>query len=113
MFDFYGRSGRLGYLGFSLLAWVILIGSLIVYAGFSGSDFEFDTSNDVAAVSLTSVAFIWVGLAASVRRCHDLGWHGVWLLLQLIPPAAVIQASGCWSRPATRARTSSAPSPPD
>lgn len=92
MFDFYGRSGRLGYLGFSLLAWVILCGSLAVYAGFSGSDFDFDTSNDIAALSLTCVAFIWVGLSASVRRCHDLGWHGSWLLLQLLPPAAIIQS---------------------
>ena len=95
MFDFYGRAGRLAYLGFSFLAWVVLIGGIGVFSAFNGeTDFEDASGPEVAIMCLLCVAFVWIALAASVRRCHDLGWSGWWVLLALIPIAAFAQ--GIW-----------------
>lgn len=99
MFDFYGRSGRLAYLGFTLLAWVVLIGGIVIFAAVSGDgdiegDLESMTGPQMTVTCLLLVAFVWISLAAAIRRCHDLGWSGWWVLLAMVPLASFIQ--GLW-----------------
>lgn len=82
-FDFSGRSRRREYwipwaIHFfgGILAWIILLTSL--------SDFLF------TVMCLYSLAGIVPGIAISVRRLHDLGYSGAWLLIWLLPFGGVL-----------------------
>lgn len=79
--EFEGRSRRKEYWMFHLIntvIWLILIA------------FSFATRNSFAvgaivAAGLYGLAGLIPGLAVSVRRLHDIGRSGWWLLIALIP----------------------------
>ena len=83
-FDFHGRSGRREYWSFQLLVLVLII--LAVFAMFAFTD--------AAGQAVMERRFsVWAGfallpvivplVAVTVRRLHDLGWSGWWLLALL------------------------------
>lgn len=81
-FDFSGRARRTEYWMFSLISALIGIGLAIVDStlGLPGAGEGSGPLN-----SLYSLAVFIPSLAVSVRRLHDIGRSGWWLLLALIP----------------------------
>jgi uncharacterized membrane protein YhaH (DUF805 family) len=92
MFDFYGRAGRLAYFGFTLLAIFGFVAIMATLGAIEEGLGEIDNDVMLGAIVLTALACLWIGLAAAVRRCHDLGWSGWWILLRAIPVVNLIQA---------------------
>jgi uncharacterized membrane protein YhaH (DUF805 family) len=79
--DFTGRARRSEYWWFALF--VFLVG---VVANFL--DVLFGTRSDVGAgviQGLVSLALLLPGLAVAVRRLHDTGRTGWWILIGLVP----------------------------
>lgn len=77
-YDFAGRAPRSEYWWFQLFRWLVITG-----AGILGS-----MLGPAAAAGLTGLAGLALflpDLAVSVRRLHDSGNSGWWILLKLIP----------------------------
>ena len=107
LFSFAGRIGRGGF-WLGVLAQVILtaigFGIAMLFGGMGaptelaldaateGIDLATPSMNVTGAVSLgiASLASLWVGLATGVKRAHDRGKSGWWLLLLLVPLAGFI-----------------------
>lgn len=79
---FSGRSRRREYWFFALFSWLISIGLVII-------DLFAGTLSAEAGIGLFSglfgLAMIIPSLAVSVRRLHDIGKSGWWLLIGFIP----------------------------
>ena len=75
MIDFNGRSRRIEFWTFAIINTLIL--SVLYYAGESISQF------DVAA-KLYTLIVILPGISVGMRRLHDIGKSGWWLLLLFI-----------------------------
>jgi uncharacterized membrane protein YhaH (DUF805 family) len=84
MFSLHGRIDRLGFFIAGLLGAFSTVPAILVFmAAEAGAD----------SISNKSGLWIWVvglllmagpfvfGVATSVRRCHDIGWSGRWVLL--------------------------------
>ncbi|KVE09174.1 MULTISPECIES: DUF805 domain-containing protein [Burkholderia] len=80
---FEGRARRAEYWYFALLSCVLSIVGQII--GAAGRDGGLITLLLLGAISLVSLALIVPGIAVSVRRLHDTGRSGWFLLLALIP----------------------------
>lgn len=90
LFSFNGRISRMYY-------WLVVLLFLIVqfvYTGvFFGANAGAIMSGDVTAMSPLAaicalpiaILFIWIGLAVAVKRWHDRGKSGWWVLIGLIP----------------------------
>lgn len=81
-FEFSGRSARSEYWWWTLF--VVLVNvtfNMLMSAGLSDSA----QMIVVAVVLVFSVATLVPGLAVSIRRLHDVGRSGWWMLLLLIP----------------------------
>lgn len=94
MFTFQGRSNRLTFLGLSLL------GALLACAGFgvaAAIDYQLwrGAEENRVILGLITLALmtpgLWIWLAVGVRRCHDIGWSGAWLVLRALPLVGFIQ----------------------
>jgi len=106
LFSFFGRTGRGGFwLGVlcSILAMAIAFGVAYLLFGPPVAAFNADgtplpmgapTGPDtkivtnvpsIAILAIGYLAAIWIGLATQVKRCHDRGFSGWWVLLALIP----------------------------
>lgn len=88
LFRFSGRIGRFTYLAHTCIAWGIpIILAMVIPALRLGEA-------GLAVLGLALMAFLgpalWIGLACAVKRAHDLGHHGAWVLVQLIPYAGWI-----------------------
>jgi uncharacterized membrane protein YhaH (DUF805 family) len=84
---FSGRSRRREYWYFALFYLVIYL-LLLAADGVVGS---FDPATGIGLLSgVFSLALLLPSLAVSVRRLHDTGRRGWWILLGLIPVAGVI-----------------------
>ena len=79
--DFRGRAGRGEYWWFWLLTF--LVGAIPGWFNF-GSEHAFGSVLGWLSW-LVSLALIIPGLAVAVRRLHDIGKSGWWLLVVLIP----------------------------
>lgn len=77
-FDFQSRAARSEYWFWVLFVVLVNLGASIVDAGLYGS-----VDGPVTAVVV--LALLVPGLAYAVRRFHDLGRSGWWVLLLLIP----------------------------
>jgi uncharacterized membrane protein YhaH (DUF805 family) len=91
--DFHGRSRRLEYLLFVLTFYGVLFITAVIAMAALGAAIKAGgpTSADTAAPAVGLVALLWFavsfvpGLALTVRRLHDLGISGWWLLIGLAP----------------------------
>jgi len=80
LFSSKGRIGRLRYLAYTSGASVIhAIGLSVVTIGLAGSP-----ALTVASLLLALVV-MWFGIITSIKRCHDLGISGWWVLTLIIP----------------------------
>ena len=101
LFSFYGRTGRGGFwLGVlcSLLALAIfaglaylLFGAPITMLNADGTAATAETVNapDVktvtsagsfATIAVGFISYVWISLATQVKRCHDRGFSGWWVI---------------------------------
>lgn len=80
---FEGRARRAEYWYFVLLTTVLSIAAQII--GVAGRDGGLITLLLLGVLALISLALIIPGIAVSVRRLHDTGRSGWFLLLGLIP----------------------------
>ena len=113
LFSFFGRTGRGGF-WLGVLAGVIL--SLVIMAiaaalvpwsevipkgpdgqPLRGPDgqMQLDWGNAkllpaYIVYGIGTLLGIWIGLATQIKRCHDRGFSGWWILLELIPLAGFI-----------------------
>jgi hypothetical protein len=81
-FSFAGRIGRSTFFAHSAGAffiWLILLGWL---------------GENSSWLGIASIALIWVALAASVKRCRDMGITPWWLLVGLVPAFGIILLLG-------------------
>ena len=92
--DFAGRSRRLEYLLFWVTFYGVIFG-IVTIAGIIAPIISGAVSNSARGSGLMSLPFILVGLfmlsailpaiALSVRRLHDLGLSGWWMLVWFVP----------------------------
>lgn len=82
--DFSGRARRKEYWMFILINMLISIAIGFV-AGFVGGALGLSSNMSMALALLYSVAVFVPSLAVSVRRLHDTGRSGWWLLIVLVP----------------------------
>ena len=106
LFGFNGRSGRGGLWLTAIIAMVLSIVALILAQAVSGEMFTMTNAdgtplqpgqvpdenvdfsinwNSVYTYLLMALPATWIYLAGSVKRCHDRGKSGWWMLLILIP----------------------------
>jgi len=84
--DFNGRARRSEYWVFATINIVISYGLLFIDMAILGTNY----SGFGILSSVYSLAIFLPGLAVSVRRLHDTGRSGLWLLILLIPLVGVI-----------------------
>src|SRR5882762_4896207 len=88
-----GRMRRRGYLGYSLLLWVILLLlSLLAPPLINQARFQFLAK--VSAFGLIGLFWMWSWAALSVKRLHDLDRPGWYFLLLVVAPLMVLYAIG-------------------
>lgn len=98
IFAIAGRTGRAGYwlTTLALLAAVVVVGILV--AAIAGVAPDGPVATVLAVVSLPFfVAWIWIGVAVSVRRLHDRDRSGWWILVFWFAPA-LLQGIGAVDR---------------
>lgn len=78
---FTGRSSRAAYWWFYLFGLIVLIAALII-------DYAIGTYPIIYL--LTTLALLLPNLAVLVRRLHDVGRSGWWLLIALVPLVGAI-----------------------
>ncbi|MBL8022530.1 MAG: DUF805 domain-containing protein [Leptospirales bacterium] len=86
LFSFKGRATRTQY----WLAHLALVGLLIgtiALMGLAGAFAKDSDKGDYALLLLipAGIAYFWINLAVSVKRCHDRGKSGAFVLINLIP----------------------------
>lgn len=96
-FSFRGRIGRLQFWmgglsalvlsGLSVAAGVSAIGIGVEHQGYFASSSEpgMLVYAVLLAYALTFAPAFWISVAITVKRWHDRGKSGVWILLQLVP----------------------------
>ena len=76
--DFEGRSSRAEYWWWTLFAILVNIAATVIDLAIFATDFG-------AASAIAALGLILPGTAVAVRRLHDLGKRGWWLLLIFVP----------------------------
>ncbi len=82
-FDFSGRSSRSEFWLFNLF-WFLEMAGLVIVAGAAGTTTEAQKPYDLL-LSLVIFAHVIPALAIQVRRLHDIGRSGWWVLISLVP----------------------------
>lgn len=78
-FDYKGRASRCEFWTYAIAAWVVNLAMLIVIAIFSAIA-EVLGMILAAPCAVIMIAMLVVGISLSVRRLHDVGLSGFWLL---------------------------------
>ena len=83
--DFRGRSSRSAYW------WPTLIHPIVffVLGGIFAAILDLDT-DQIGPEIVYFIGYVWVSIALGVRRLHDIGRSGKWLLIGLIPLANLV-----------------------
>ncbi len=82
VFDFDGRIGRIAYLLYTILDW--LVTAMVVVAGLVLTRPGLTMIPGILLVAAAAVSLIWVNLALTVKRLHDTGRsgaHAIWIAL--------------------------------
>ena len=111
LFSFFGRTGRGGFwLGvlMSMIVAGIFVGVAFFVFGSPVSFFNADGTplapgmqpgpdtkivTNIPSIAIAGIGYVlatWIGLATQVKRSHDRGFSGWWILLELIPLAGFI-----------------------
>jgi uncharacterized membrane protein YhaH (DUF805 family) len=85
-FDFSGRSTRSQFWLFTLVYFVILIVAMVLDAGLMIDP----TGEALVITGLVSLAHFIPSLSVMVRRLHDIGRSGWWILIGIIPVVGLI-----------------------
>jgi uncharacterized membrane protein YhaH (DUF805 family) len=90
LFSFKGRTGRIEF-------WLVFIISVAIIAGlnfFSKPLLDKILSEWMAVIAINAmiIPVYWILIATEVRRFHDLGRSGYWVLIILIPYAGQVIA---------------------
>lgn len=75
LFGFSGRIPRATFWWYGILLWVAFI-VLFVFL---------DTTFGRASTLVLYLPFVWIAAALAVKRAHDRGKSGFWLLVALVP----------------------------
>jgi uncharacterized membrane protein YhaH (DUF805 family) len=77
--DFQGRSSRPAYW------WALLISGIVVFVlgGISASIWDLDTNDTGPLEGIYLLAYLIPSIALGVRRLHDIGRSGKWILIAL------------------------------
>jgi len=91
IFTFRGRAGRLEYLGITVAATVAHVLNAVVFIDLESlrTDGTFDASPLYLVVFVAAMVASW---SAAIRRCHDLGRSGFFLLWQFVPVLGLFAA---------------------
>jgi uncharacterized membrane protein YhaH (DUF805 family) len=82
VFDFDGRIGRLVYLVYTILNW--LVTAMLVVSGLVLTRPGLTMIPGILLIVAASFSLIWVNLALTVKRLHDTGRsgaHAIWIAL--------------------------------
>lgn len=82
-FDFKGRSGRKEYWLFVLLTLLLAVAAMVIDSAVFGVELGEDGFQP--AYTLVALANLIPSIAVGVRRLHDTGRTGWWLLIGLVP----------------------------
>ncbi len=86
LFNFQGRIGRgpfwIGTL--ILIAFEVVMMTLVITIG-GGQAASGPNAIGIVLLLVYVVFGIWMGLAVDIKRCHDRGQSGWWILIMLIP----------------------------
>lgn len=97
---FQGRASRAEFRLFLEAFLVLLIavsGALyVIDQTFASGDGRISRDLLGSAVQLAAYAGFFVLLAVMVRRLHDLGWRGWWVLVYFVPPAPIVMIAIFW-----------------
>ncbi|MBI3437338.1 MAG: DUF805 domain-containing protein [Proteobacteria bacterium] len=93
-----GRARRKEYWGFTLFVWIFLILGFVVVAiinsatgggyytsSYGSSDFTLAANLAAGALGLLFLAIIPASITVAIRRLHDIGMTGWWILALLVP----------------------------
>jgi len=83
--DFRGRSSRSAYWWPALIHPIVFFVLGGIFAAILGLD-----TDQIGPEIIYFVAYLWVSIALSVRRLHDVGRSGKWLLIGLIPLGGLV-----------------------
>ncbi len=89
--SFDGRIGRLRYAVLALLVPVsvfivgVVVQNLILVLVEAVAGEEAGAAIETLASIAILVLIVWIGIAAAVRRLHDLGHSGRWALILIVP----------------------------
>jgi len=79
---FEGRAGRKEYWSFFILNFII--GMMFIYLDLIAGTFSHSSGIGIFG-GLYSISVLIPSLAVSVRRLHDTGRNGIWLLIWFVP----------------------------
>jgi len=88
--DFEGRASRMEYWMFTLIHAVIFLALEVAFLALSALHLSAIGIPLFLACFIYALAAIFPGLSVSVRRLHDLGKSGWWMLFALVPLGAFI-----------------------
>lgn len=92
-FDFNGRAGREEFWYFFLFNMIVSVVLVIIDASMLGANQKMT----FAMLSLIYVAVVFLpSLGVSIRRLHDIGRSGWWLLIGLVPLVGTIVLLVFW-----------------
>jgi uncharacterized membrane protein YhaH (DUF805 family) len=92
LFTFDGRINRAKFWAGIAATWAIGIGLLILLGAAIAADSAALTTIGVVLAIAIYGALIWMGLAISIKRWHDRGKSGWWVLIAAIPFIGAIWA---------------------
>ena len=94
LFSFSGRARRSDYWIFQLVSFFVNLPFILYFSDWIAECFEtffargslpeYPSSGWILLWFLINIPLIFWGLAVQVRRCHDLGWSGWFVLLPLL-----------------------------
>lgn len=82
--SFQGRIGR-GMWWLSNLIQLLLVGAAIVYVAAAGADVEAGAGWQGPVYVMLMLLTGWIGLCANIKRYHDRGKSGFWVLICFVP----------------------------